>query len=326
MKEVDPQSTSRALAFELWMQAPMPMVTLMKTLDVTALVRLSRKRGYKFNMLLCWCIGKAAASMGDFYLLPVGDKLMQYDRLAVNTVVATRDGGIATCDIPVSADLEQFSQDYLKLTGQVRESGESYELGEDYMVIGTSALARYEIDGAVNIYAGCYNNPFLIWGKYRKKWLRATLPVSFQFHHTQLDGIPAAEFLERLEQLIRSVKDTIGTEIRAKYGDQEVDEANAAVMNLTQAQYQEWTDLGREIQERLEAAVQAGLSPESEAGKELCALHRQWLTLTGNRYAPAKHRGIAELYVMDERFTAYYDKHMPGCAHFLRDAVIHWVK
>ena len=55
-------------------------------------------------------------------------------------------------------------------------------------------LAGYEIDGAVNIYAGCYNNPFLIWGKYRKKWLRATLPVSFQFHHTQLDGIPAAEF------------------------------------------------------------------------------------------------------------------------------------
>ena len=72
MKEVDPKSTSRALAFELWMQAPMSMVTLMKTLDVTALVCLSRKQGYKFNMLLCWCIGKAAASMEDFYLLPVG--------------------------------------------------------------------------------------------------------------------------------------------------------------------------------------------------------------------------------------------------------------
>ena len=162
MKEADPKSTSRALAFVLWMKAPMPMVTLMKTLDVTALVRLSRKRGYKFNMLLCWCIGKAAAGMEDFYLLPVEDKLMQYDRLAINTVVATRNGGIATCDIPVSSDLEQFNQDYLTLTRRVQENGESYELGEDYMVIGTSALAGYEIDGAVNIYAGCYNNPFLI--------------------------------------------------------------------------------------------------------------------------------------------------------------------
>ena len=161
---------------------------------------------------------------------------------------------------------------------------------------------------------------------------------------------------ERLEQLIRSVKDTIGAEerneimsdeqkfeafkqravahnekvygaeTRAKYGDQEVDEANAAVMNLPREQYQEWTDLGREIQERLEAAVQAGVSPESEAGKELCALHRQWLTITGNRYDPARHRGIAELYVADERFTSYYDKRLPGCARFLRDAVVHWVK
>ena len=86
-------------------------------------------------------------------------------------------------------------------------------------------------------------------------------------------------------------EETYGAEIRAKYGDQEVDEANAAVMNLTQEQYQEWTDLGREIQERLEAAVQAGLSPKGEEGKEITALHRRWLTITGNRYDPARHRG-----------------------------------
>ena len=74
------------------------------------------------------------------------------------------------------------------------------------MVIGTSALAQYDIDGAVNIYAGIYNNPFLIWGRYRKRLLRTELPVSFQFHHTQLDGIPAARFLERLQAEIRGLK------------------------------------------------------------------------------------------------------------------------
>ena len=94
----------------------------------------------------------------------------------------------------------------------------------------------------------------------------------------------------------------------------------------TQAQYGEWTDLGREIQERLEAAVREKVSTESQKGKEITALHRQWLTITGNRYDPAKHRGIAELYVMDDRFTAYYDKQVPGCARFLRDAVVHWAK
>ena len=81
-----------------------------------------------------------------------------------------------------------------------------------------------------------------------------------------------------------------------------------------------------EIQKRLEAAVRAGQSPECGEGKEICDLHRRWLTITGNQYDPAKHRGIAELYVMDERFTAYYDKRLPGCARFLRDAVVHWVK
>ena len=143
--------------------------------------------------------------MEEFYLLPVGDRLIRYDRIAVNAVVAVRDGGISTCDTPFSRELGQFEQDYLSLTAQVRSSGQSHDL-EEYMVIGTSALARYDIDGAVNIYASVYNNPFLIWGRYRKKLLRTELPVSFQFRHTQLDGIPAARFLEHLQAEIRGLK------------------------------------------------------------------------------------------------------------------------
>ncbi len=183
----------------------MPMVTLMKTLDVTHLVRFSRRHRYKINMLLCWCVGRAAARMEDFYLLPVGDKLMEYDCLAVNTVVMTQNGDIQTCDLPLSSNLEQFNRTYLELTGQVAQTGQPYDLSGEAMVIGTSALARYDIDGAVNLYAGCYNNPFLIWGRYRRRWFRALLPISFQFHHAQLDGIPAAQFLEYLQQEIHSL-------------------------------------------------------------------------------------------------------------------------
>lgn len=203
MREIDPTKTGRAEAFSLWMNAPMPMVTLFKTLDVTNLVKLSRR--YKFNMLMCWCVGKAAAQAEEFYLLPVGKKLMRFDRIAVSTVVTAADGGITTCDVPFSPDLAQFSRDYLALTAQARETCRPHDLGQSHMVIGTSALARYEIDGAVNVYAGIYNNPFLIWGSYRKKFLRTMLPISFQFHHTQLDGIPAAQFLERLQSEILDV-------------------------------------------------------------------------------------------------------------------------
>ena len=132
---IDPKMTTRAAAVDLWMSAPNPMVTFFKTLDVTPLVRLSRKRGLKFNMLLCWCIGKAARQIKEFYLLPFGRELLQYDSIAVNT-------------------------------------------------IGTSAIVDTEIDGAVGMNSGIFNNPFLIWGKYQKGLFRTTLKLSFQFHHT----------------------------------------------------------------------------------------------------------------------------------------------
>ncbi len=110
-REVNPQDTTRAEAFELWMKAPNPMVTFFKTLDVTNLMRVSKRRGLKFNMLLCWCIGKAAAPIREFYLLPVGEKLMQYDSLAVNTIVRNSLGEVSSCDILFAENPGDFSRD-----------------------------------------------------------------------------------------------------------------------------------------------------------------------------------------------------------------------
>lgn len=201
MKEVNPKETTRAYAFEMWMQAPMPMVTFFRTLDVSRLVRLSRRKGLKFNMLMCWCIGRAASGIEEFYLLPVDGKLIRYDTIAVNTIVADRRGEVSSCDIPFSDDLQRFGDDYLRLTRQVAESCTNHDL-TDSMVIGTSALAQYAIDGAVGMYSGVFNNPFLIWGRYRRRLFRTTLAVSFQFHHTQMDGAHAARFLDALQKEI----------------------------------------------------------------------------------------------------------------------------
>ncbi len=201
MKEVNPKETNRAYAFEMWMNAPMPMVTFFKTLNVSRLVKNSKKTRMKFNMLMCYCIGKAASGMKEFYLLPVGDKLMQYDTIAVNTIVANREGEVSSCDIPFCDDLSLFNQFYLQLTKQVAESCVNHEL-TDSMVIGTSALAQYEIDGAVGMYSGIFNNPFLIWGRYKRNLLKTTLVVSYQFHHTQMDGAHAATFLSAIQREI----------------------------------------------------------------------------------------------------------------------------
>ena len=199
--EVNPQETKRAFAFEMWMTSPMPMVTLTKTFDVIRICKTSRRNGLKFNVLLCWCIGKAASKMEEFFILPEQGKLYRYDRLAINVIVNNKNGGISSCDIPFSDDLQQFNRDYMELTTKAATECTSSFL-EDYMIIGTSAMVQTELDCIVNQYTEKFLNPLVMWGKYRKSWFKTLLPVSFQFHHVQMDGGDAARFLERLQKTI----------------------------------------------------------------------------------------------------------------------------
>lgn len=203
-KEVNPKETTRARAFELWMKSPMPMVTLVKTFDVTRLRRASKRRKMKFNVLLCWCIGTAASQVEEFYLLPKDGKLFLFDRLGLNVIVDNAQGGISSCDVPYSEDIEQFCRDYERLTREASATCRDTEL-DDAMIVGTSAVVGAELDCIVNQYTGIFNNPFLVWGKYRRCWFKTTLSISLQFHHAQMDGRQAASFLERLQKTIRSL-------------------------------------------------------------------------------------------------------------------------
>ena len=205
-KEIQLIDTTRAMAYELWMKAPNPMVTFFKTLDVTNLIKVNKRKNMKFNMLLDYCIGKAAVSIKEFYILPVGDKLMQYDTIAVNTIVKNKDGEVSSCDIVYVEDLDTYNKEYLKYTSWAAENCQDRDLSNDSMVIGTSAIIDTEIDGAVGMNSGIFNNPFIIWGRYKKKWFKYYLTLSFQFHHTQMDGAHAGRFLAKLQEEINSLK------------------------------------------------------------------------------------------------------------------------
>ena len=205
-REINPQNTSRDYAFEMWMKAPNPMVTFFKTLDVTNLIKVSKRKNLKLNMLIDYCIGKSAADIKEFYILPVGDKLMQYDNIAVNTIVKNKNGEVNSCDIKYTDDLNVFNLEYLEYTAQVADSCADRDLSDSCMVIGTSAIVDTDLDGVVGMYSGIFNNPFLFWGKYRKKMFRYYLPISFQFHHTQMDGAHAGRFLENLQNEINNIK------------------------------------------------------------------------------------------------------------------------
>ena len=203
-KEVNPKDTKRAQAYELWLKAPNPMVTLFKTFDITNLVRISKKKKMKFNMLMGYCIGKAAVGINEFYLLPVGEKMLQYDTLAVNTIVKNIEGEVNSCDILFDENLSKYNADYLKYTAEVSLSCKDRDLSSECMVIGTSAIIDTEIDGIIGMNSGI-NNPFVFWGKYKRKWFRYYLSLSFQFHHTQMDGSHAGKFLANLQAEIKKL-------------------------------------------------------------------------------------------------------------------------
>ena len=203
-QEINPKDTNRAIAFELWMKSPMPMVTFTKTFDVTRLRKVSHQRGMKFNMLLCWCIGKAASGIPEFYMLPQDGKLYQYDHMAINVIVDNIKGGLSFCDVAVCDDLEAFNANYLHLTDTICHTCQDM-LDPEAVIVGTSAVTGTELDSIVNQYSGIFNNPFVAWGRYHKGWFKTTLPLSFQFHHAQMDGSHAARFLEELQRVMNTI-------------------------------------------------------------------------------------------------------------------------
>lgn len=205
MREIDPLKTKRAASWKLYIDAPMPMVTIFKTLDITNLVKLKHS-GYQLNMLMCYCIGLAASGTEELYLLSAGKKMFEFDRLGISVIVLNQNGGINSCDIPFTPELEEFRRNYSTLTREVNLTCRDREI-KDHMIIGTSALVKYDIDGVVNMYSGIFNNPFLIWGRYREDRDAVRLQISFQFHHVQMDGMEACRFLEDLQKSVNETAD-----------------------------------------------------------------------------------------------------------------------
>ncbi|WP_299093458.1 MerR family transcriptional regulator [uncultured Metabacillus sp.] len=123
------------------------------------------------------------------------------------------------------------------------------------------------------------------------------------------------------QKLIEENEEKYGEEIRAKYGDEQVDKSNQKFKNMTKEQYAEAEQLGEEVLKILNEAFHTG-DPAGELAQKAADLHRKWLTFYWGEYSKEAHAGLAQMYVDDERFTAYYDKKQPGSAEFLRDAIL----
>lgn len=126
------------------------------------------------------------------------------------------------------------------------------------------------------------------------------------------------------QQLVNENEQKYGAEIREKYGNEVVDASNARMMGLSQAQYEAMQALAASIQQSLADAVRQHADPAGDTGRAIAQRHKEWLGYTWNQYTTEAHKGLAQMYLDDPRFTAYYDAETPGCAQFLRDAVHAW--
>lgn len=122
-------------------------------------------------------------------------------------------------------------------------------------------------------------------------------------------------------KMIEDNEKKYGKEIREKYGQETVERSNAKVKGMSEDDHERITALGAEIIETLHNAMEEG-DPGSELAQKAASLHKDWLTFYWDSYSKEAHAGLAQMYVDDERFTAYYDKEKPGTAEFLRDAVL----
>lgn len=128
-----------------------------------------------------------------------------------------------------------------------------------------------------------------------------------------------------IQKLVDDNERQYGTEIREKYGDNVIDRSNAKVKGMSEEQYAEVESLSEELNETLKTAFEQG-DPSSELAQKACELHKKWLCYFWDHYSREAHIGVTQMYVDDPRFTAYYDKIAPGCAAFLRDAVLIYCK
>ena len=126
------------------------------------------------------------------------------------------------------------------------------------------------------------------------------------------------------EKIVQENEEKYGKELREKYGDEEMDASNKKLLNMSEADYERFRNLGQEIRTGLKECVNANVKPDSEEAKRIVILHKEWLEMTWKQYTPEAHKGVAKMYICDERFKAYYDAEVPGCANLLEQAVRCW--
>lgn len=152
--------------------------------------------------------------------------------------------------------------------------------------------------------------------------LLQTVEQTIQSLEEEIPMTNEAKFEGFKKNLIEENEKQYGEEIRTKYGNETIDASNAKLRNMTEEQYDAMQQLEQQLFDRLKEAMQIG-DVTSDIAMEAVELHKRWLSFNWSKYTKEAHAGLAQMYIADERFTAYYDDRVaPGATQFLYDAIL----
>lgn len=131
------------------------------------------------------------------------------------------------------------------------------------------------------------------------------------------------------EKLIQENEQYYGDELRREYGEESVLQSYDKMRNMTKKEHENAKKMGIIILEKLKESVclteELGHLDTSIA-REIFTLHKDWIMMYWPSYSVEGHKGLADMYVSDERFKSYYDKEQVGCAAHLREIIHYYAK
>lgn len=146
----------------------------------------------------------------------------------------------------------------------------------------------------------------------------ASVERALEAHHMDIQLTPE----ERFELFGDWLPDDYAEEAEQRWGDTEAyQQSQRRAASYTKDDWVQIKAEGDQVEVQLVAALAAGAAPDSEQAMDLAEAHRQQITRWFYDCGYDIHRGLAELYVTDARFTANYDGKAPGLARFISEAI-----
>lgn len=207
LEKINPEESSRALAYQYLNNQVLPTVTLIKRIDVTKIKKISKKTGHKFNCIINYLILKSAMNIPEFFLKIDGtdNGLFKSDKICLSFMSKKKNGFLAYCGVEYAEDFLTFEKQY-NLAVKYCYENNCDKFIEDSARIGTSTVPWTNLVGIINGYGPNFTNPFITLPKIEKKFFRYYINISFQSHHLQMDGEQACKYLENLEKNVKSFK------------------------------------------------------------------------------------------------------------------------